>query len=665
MKRLTLIMLIGLIAILAGCSKSEAVSVDGGVKPHCDASQGCADASGPWYDAGLDAGDAGDAMPDFPDASKPDGWPGDQTFTPVSCDDDCEIAYTLYYRFSGHGGYPIADAAFKVAHGGADIAVEELSQARDIMYMDMSSYSFFTNGQLSHTRLTLAKDARWSLKSGSILLTNSIESLSATRNFTFSYDAGTQLLAVTVESSGARWTTSVPCASAPVPMIGYEDYPLPAYGNYSPLFSLLVGKAYDWQKGGVQSIPMFLPETLRIVSLDVEQKPDENGKKVLQLSYGDDVKWYTVDIPDGGMDLFNGGLVNQMKMTFDLNTPILAGTRSVPTEWEATGNTFNAENNVPEDTGTYTDVTEPVLPKGFTEENFEVVPDGGVTIAGSVDIPSGASHRPAVIMVPGLSAVTRNGESRRFDFYRHLAANLAHANYVVFRYDNRGCGASDGDFSGMTVEQAAFDLTKIFQYAASRSEVDAAKIVILARGEGSIPSIAADAPAAGSIFISPVADSIEAAEVYRNRVPFDKLPAESGGGSVADRFEAYVKAILASITNGTFADPSYLGRSVATWKSLLGADATADLSGLSGTPILILRGALDLEIPASQPDHLASKAKKAGAVVTQTLLPNTSFDLRTATESAAALWPEFGQPATVTSEAVQTITQWLDAKVSK
>ena len=45
MKRLTLMMLTWLIAILAGCSKSEAVTVDGGEKPHCDASQGCSDAA--------------------------------------------------------------------------------------------------------------------------------------------------------------------------------------------------------------------------------------------------------------------------------------------------------------------------------------------------------------------------------------------------------------------------------------------------------------------------------------------------------------------------------------------------------------------------------------------------------------------------------------------
>jgi len=654
MKRLTITITGLLFIVIAGCEDQDALDMDAGP---CDGSLSDRDGSDAedeiWFDGSIDSGGIDAASVDWADASKPDDWPeGDDEFTAVDCDDDCSVEYTLFF----FGSYALAESAFNVEHGTSGITAEEICRARDVLHFDMNSYIFFIYGQISHSILQLNND--WSLNSGYMTLTVSMEDTSSTRTIEFSYNKSKEQLEYSIASDNEKWEGSLKSSSAPIPMIGYEDYPIPTFGNYSPLFHMLVSRAYDWDKGGEQDIPVFLPETQRIINITAEKKSGDS----LDIKYGEDVKWHD------GFELFDGHGENYARVRFEQGTPTDITLRST-SPWKATGNGFEEEWNIPEQSEADL-VTEPDLPDNFDEKNITVDPvdpDGGVTLEGTMSYPSGASNLPAVILSPGLSRMTRAGESRSVNVYEHLGANLASSGYVVVRYDNRGTGSSHGSYDDINIDFAAMDLESVIQHVAGLPETDDQKIFLLARREGSFSALKAASAGgvAGLIFVAPVADSMEEAEVYRNSAIYDMVAVDQGGVVVAEKMGSYTRKVLRDIKKGDFESASFGDLSTGAWSSLLDSDATTMLDAVAGIPMLIIRGSMDMDVPEEQTNLLASDARDAGITVSYKKLDDVSHDLTKATMSSETLWPEFGKPVTITSDAFSAMEKWLDKEVSK
>lgn len=154
------------------------------------------------------------------------------------------------------------------------------------------------------------------------------------------------------------------------------------------------------------------------------------------------------------------------------------------------------------------------LPAGVREESFSVervdyakakVKQAGrwvhpaFRIGGTITRPDHATATaqvPAVVMVSGSGPQDRNETIGSHQPFRVLAHWLAKHGIASLRYDDRGVGASTGDFLNSTTADFAEDAQAVWEYAKSLEGVDPLRIGILGHSEGGIigPLIAANQP---------------------------------------------------------------------------------------------------------------------------------------------------------------------------
>lgn len=106
---------------------------------------------------------------------------------------------------------------------------------------------------------------------------------------------------------------------------------------------------------------------------------------------------------------------------------------------------------------------------------------GAVTLAGTLLIPHDEKPAPAVIIVPGSGAATRNGS---WNMYRNIGEYLAERGIAVLLYDKRGVGGSTGDWESETFDKRAQDVAAMVTYLQSRAEVDPNRIGLIGHSQG-------------------------------------------------------------------------------------------------------------------------------------------------------------------------------------
>jgi hypothetical protein len=87
-----------------------------------------------------------------------------------------------------------------------------------------------------------------------------------------------------------------------------------------------------------------------------------------------------------------------------------------------------------------------VAPPPYAVEEV-TIPSAGVKLAGTLTLPPGQGPHPAVILITGSGAQTRDEEIFGFGVFRTLADHLTRNGVAVLRCDDRGVGSSTGDFA--------------------------------------------------------------------------------------------------------------------------------------------------------------------------------------------------------------------------
>jgi uncharacterized protein len=106
-------------------------------------------------------------------------------------------------------------------------------------------------------------------------------------------------------------------------------------------------------------------------------------------------------------------------------------------------------------------------------------PSDGLTLSGVLHVPEGATKpRPAIILCHGF------GGSCRGAGHPELAQALAHAGYVVLRFDFRGCGQSEGERGSVICLEEASDLRHAVDFLETRPEVDRNRIGVIGASLG-------------------------------------------------------------------------------------------------------------------------------------------------------------------------------------
>jgi pimeloyl-ACP methyl ester carboxylesterase len=161
----------------------------------------------------------------------------------------------------------------------------------------------------------------------------------------------------------------------------------------------------------------------------------------------------------------------------------------------------------------------PEPPPPYREEEVTFA-NGGVTLAGTLTTPETGGPFPAVILLTGSGAQTRDEEVFGFKVFRAIADHLTRQGIAVLRYDDRGIGGSTGSIAQSTTEDFSRDALAALAFLRTRADVLGSQVGLLGHSEGgAVAAIAATAPTGGPSFIVTLAGpGVSGANVTRQQV---------------------------------------------------------------------------------------------------------------------------------------------------
>lgn len=112
--------------------------------------------------------------------------------------------------------------------------------------------------------------------------------------------------------------------------------------------------------------------------------------------------------------------------------------------------------------------------------------NAGATLEGTLYTPVHGDHLPAIVVLHGAEAPTRD-----YALYRHLSHDLPAFGFAVLVFDRRGSGASTGTLSGTDYEQLADDGIAGLHAIAKNSRIDSHHIGFWGLSQGGWLSVLA------------------------------------------------------------------------------------------------------------------------------------------------------------------------------
>ena len=335
----------------------------------------------------------------------------------------------------------------------------------------------------------------------------------------------------------------------------------------------------------------------------------------------------------------------------------------------------------------------------YTEE--EVSFPGGaddVTLAGTLTLPAGEGPFPAMVLVTGSGAQDRDETIGQMKPFALLADALTRAGVAVLRYDDRGSGASTGNFLSATTAEFTADAIAAIQYLESRDDINPDEVGMLGHSEGGVVGAGVGAQNAADFIISLAGTAVGGVDLIlqQNRrvmaaegatqeqidaqlttleqvlplvvdgdldaamqiareatlAAFEMLDAETQNqfGSAEQYADIAVPAAMAQLTQ-----PWYLH-----FLSLNPADNWAQTT----VPVLGLFGTLDVQVDAEQNagPMEAALAEAGNEDVTIVVIPGANHLFQAATTGAVS---EYGTlPPEFTPDLIPTIIDWLSDHVT-
>jgi uncharacterized protein len=258
-------------------------------------------------------------------------------------------------------------------------------------------------------------------------------------------------------------------------------------------------------------------------------------------------------------------------------------------------------------------------PRGapYSAEEVTFKGPGGITLGGTLTKPlSARGPLPAVVTITG------SGQEDRDEFipfvggvrlFRQVADTLSRVGIAVLRLDDRGLGASTGDFAASNTADFADDTRAALAYLRSRADIDPRRLALVGHSEGGMiaPMVAATDPAlkAIAIFAGP-ADKMLDIIMQQNKWALDHNP----NMTQAQRDSTLGEARLLLAPERQFTP------ALKFWMSYDPAVVAKQVK----TSTLILQGETDRQVPAGNATKLAAIMRAGGNKdVTVRIFPST------------------------------------------
>jgi uncharacterized protein len=262
-------------------------------------------------------------------------------------------------------------------------------------------------------------------------------------------------------------------------------------------------------------------------------------------------------------------------------------------------------------------------PAAVAAEDVRVPAAGGTELAGTLSIPDAPRPLPAAVLVAGSGPQDRNADTGpgglRLGIFRTLADRLAEAGVATLRYDERGVGASGGDFRGAGLFDLADDAASAVDFLRRRPEIDPDRIAIVGHSEGGLLAtlVAQDDPRlAGIALLGTMAHRLDETLVAqlerltRGRVPDEQL---------AEMVESRRRAFDALRATGDWdADEveddlrRWVPPKQRKWFDEHFATEPREVLAAVRVPVAIYQGGRDVQVDPAEADLLASALDHAG-----------------------------------------------------
>ena len=113
-----------------------------------------------------------------------------------------------------------------------------------------------------------------------------------------------------------------------------------------------------------------------------------------------------------------------------------------------------------------------------------VFANGDIVLAGSLTLPDGDGPHPAVALISGSGAQTRDSDLLGFKTFAIIADHLARRGVAVLRFDDRGVDGSTGDDMQATIQDRAEDVKAAVGLLRARDDIDPDLIGLAGHSEG-------------------------------------------------------------------------------------------------------------------------------------------------------------------------------------
>jgi fermentation-respiration switch protein FrsA (DUF1100 family) len=231
-----------------------------------------------------------------------------------------------------------------------------------------------------------------------------------------------------------------------------------------------------------------------------------------------------------------------------------------------------------------------------------------VVLAGTLTVPATVTPPPVVLLLGGSGPQDRDGarvELPGYRPFRDLTRALSSAGIAVLRLDDRGTAASSGRFAGATTLDFASDAAAAVRWLRGRRDIDGARPALLGHSEGALVALIV---AAGDSALSALVLLGAPSRPGRELARWQRLALVQGDGMTYPTLER--EAVLADADaraeRVAAADP---------WMREWFALDPRTYATRTRTPVLLLHGENDRQVPVGQSEELAAvlRARPSGA----------------------------------------------------
>jgi alpha/beta superfamily hydrolase len=193
------------------------------------------------------------------------------------------------------------------------------------------------------------------------------------------------------------------------------------------------------------------------------------------------------NIPLGRVILEDKKLIIKAPMLMGEYKGTITGDSTIDGTWTQRGATYTVNLKKLKTAFTVNRPQEPKAPFPYTSEDVTFANDKfNIKLSGTLTIPSGKGPFKAVIMITGSGPQNRNEELMGHKPFLVIADYLSRNGVAVLRYDDRGVGGSQGNYSESTSADLATDAEAALNFLKTNPKINQKEIGLVGHSEGGL-----------------------------------------------------------------------------------------------------------------------------------------------------------------------------------